>query len=65
MGPLTYRLKLLETWKIHNVFHASLFQQYRENEVYGANYDRPPAELNNKGQEVYNIEMILKHQKQG
>ena len=24
LGPLTYRLKLLETWKIHNVFHTSL-----------------------------------------
>ena len=65
MGSLTYWLKLLETWKIHNVFHASLFRQYRENKVFGANYDRPPAELNNVGQEVYNIETILKHRKQG
>ena len=65
LGPLTYRLKLPETWRIHSVFHASLLQRYRENDVYGTNYDRPPAELNDKGQEVYNIEMILKHQKRG
>ena len=24
LGPVTYRLKLLETWKIHNMFHAIL-----------------------------------------
>ena len=39
LGPLTYRLKLPETWRIHNVFHASLLRRYRENDVYGANYD--------------------------
>ena len=41
LGPLTYRLNLPKTWKIHNVFHASLLRQYRENKVYGANYDDP------------------------
>ena len=24
LGPVTYRLKLPETWRIHNVFHAIL-----------------------------------------
>jgi hypothetical protein len=24
LGPVTYRLKLLDSWKIHNVFHAIL-----------------------------------------
>jgi hypothetical protein len=24
LGPVTYRLKLPESWKIHNVFHAML-----------------------------------------
>ena len=65
LGPLTYRLNLPETWKIHNVFHASLLQRYRENEVYGANYERPPAELDHGGQEVYNVETILRHRKRG
>ena len=65
LGLLTYRLKLPETWRIRSVFHASLLQRYKENDVYGTNYDWPPAELNNEGQEVYNIEMILKHQKRG
>ena len=62
LGPLTYRLKLPETWKIHNIFHASLLRRYKENDIYGA---QPPAELNDKGQEVYNVETILKHRKRG
>ena len=65
LGPLTYRLSLPETWKIHNVFHALLLQRYRENDVYGANYEWPPAELDHEGQEVYNVEAILKHRKRG
>ena len=65
LGPLTYQLNLPKTWKIHNVFHTSLLRQYRENKVYRANYKRPPAELDHEGQEVYNIEMILRHWKRG
>ena len=64
IGPVTYQLKLPTTWKVHNVFHASLLQQYKENEVYGANFDRPPAELIGE-EEVYEVETILKHRKRG
>ena len=38
LGPLTYQLKLPETWKIHNVFHAVLLRPYIENEIHGNNY---------------------------
>jgi hypothetical protein len=38
LGPVTYQLKLPESWKIHNVFHATLFRPYIENKVYGNNY---------------------------
>ena len=64
LGPVTYQLKLPETWKIHNVFHAALLRQYRETEVYGANYPRPPQELV-EGEEVYEVENILKHRRRG
>ena len=64
LGPVTYQLKLPETWKIHNVFHAALLRQYWETEVYGANYPRPPPELV-EGEEVYEVENILKHRRQG
>ena len=32
LGPLTYRLKLPNSWKIHNVFHAILLRPYMETE---------------------------------
>ena len=38
LGPVTYQLKLPESWKIHKVFHATLLRPYKENKVYGENY---------------------------
>ena len=38
LGPVTYQLKLPESWKIHEVFHATLLHLYEENKVYGGNY---------------------------
>ena len=64
LGPVTYRLKLPTTWRIHNVFHAVLLRPYKENEVYGENYTEPPPEIEN-GEEVYEVETILKHRKRG
>jgi hypothetical protein len=64
LGPVTYRLKLPESWKIHNVFHATLLRPYIENEVYGNNYPRPVPKLL-EGEEVYEVEMILRHQRRG
>ena len=64
IGPVTYRLKLPISWKIHNVFHAVLLRPYLENEVYGNNYPRPPPDLL-EGEEVYKIETILKHRRRG
>ena len=60
IGPVTYWINLPESWKIHNVFHASLLRQYKETEVYGANYPRPLPEIE-KGEEIYEVKSILKH----
>ena len=38
----TYWLQLLTSWKIHNAFHATLLQPYKENETYGENFTEPP-----------------------
>ena len=64
LGPVTYRLKLPESWKIHNVFHATLLRPYIENEIYGNNYPRPPMELL-EGEKVYEVENIIKHRRRG
>ena len=61
LGPVTYWLKLLTTWKIHNVFHAILLWPYIKNKVYGNNYPRLLPELL-EGEEVHEVETILKHQ---
>jgi hypothetical protein len=34
LGPVTYQLKLPESWQIHKVFHATLLRPYQENKVY-------------------------------
>jgi hypothetical protein len=64
LGPVTYRLKLPAAWKIHNVFHATLLRPYIENDVHGNNYPRPPPDLL-EGEEVYEIEDILRHRRRG
>ena len=46
------------------MFHATLLRQYQETDVYGANFPRPPPNII-EGEEVYKVEWILKHQKQG
>ena len=60
LGPVTYRLRLPPSWRIHDVFHATLLRPYKENEVYGKNFTEPPPELI-EGEEVYEVESILNH----
>ena len=64
LGPVTYRLKLPASWRIHDVFHAGLLRPYKENEVYGKNFTEPPPDLV-EGEEVYEVETILNHRKRG
>ena len=64
MGLVTYRLELLTSWQIHNVFHATLLKLYREKEIYGENFTEPPPELV-EGEEIYEVKTIRGHRKQG
>jgi Chromo (CHRromatin Organisation MOdifier) domain len=64
LGPVTYRLKLPNTWKIHNVFHAVLLKPYVETEVHSENFSWPIPDILNR-EEVYNVETILKHRRRG
>ena len=64
LGPVTYELKILKTWKIHNVFHVILLRPYEEIEVYGKNFPTPPPDLV-EGEEAYEVKTILNHRKRG
>lgn len=62
LGPLTYRLKLPDSWKIHDVFHAALLTPFTETDIHGPAFTRPPPELNEDGEDQeWEIEGILKH----
>ena len=46
------------------MFHATLLKPYVKTETHGENYTRPPPDLLEE-QEVYEVEMIVKHRKRG
>ncbi len=62
LGPVTYRLELPKKWKMHPKFHAALLTHYKENQVHGPNYTRPSPDII-QGQEEYEVECIIRHQK--
>src|SRR5258708_2739141 len=64
MSPVNYWLELPTQWSIHPVFHIDLLTPYRETQMHGENYTRPPPELE-EGEEEYEVEKILDSQKFG
>ena len=60
ISHVTYHLTLPETWKIHNVFHASLLTPYKETSEHGPNFLEPPPDIIDDTPE-WEVEMILKH----
>lgn len=57
LSPVTYRLKLPPTMKIHDVFHASLLTPYKETKEHGPNFTHPPPDLVDD-EEEYEVESI-------
>ena len=58
LSKVTYQLKLPNQWKIHNTFHANLLTPYKETEIHGINFLKPPPEMI-EGQEEYEVERII------
>ena len=62
LSPLTYRLRLPPTWKIHDVFHASLLSSYHQTETYGPSFSRPPPDLIDN-EEEYEVDHVVSHKR--
>jgi hypothetical protein len=60
LSPITFRLWLPNSWRIHPVFHASELSSYCETEIHSPNYPEPLPDVIN-GEEEYKIEAILAH----
>jgi len=59
VSPVTYRIKLPPSLRIHNVFHVDLLIPFHETKEHGANYTQPPPELID-GEEEYEVQEIIK-----
>jgi transposase InsO family protein len=59
-----YQVEIPRRWKIHNVFHANLLTPYKEMELHGPNFTRPPPDLI-EGEEEFEVEKILDVQQRG
>src|SRR6267154_199094 len=42
LSPITFKLRLPKTWKVHPTFHASELSSYRETDVHRPNTTNPP-----------------------
>ena len=60
ISPTAYHLQLPPTWKIHDIFHASLLLTSRETAEHRLNFTNPPPEEID-GKEEYKIAEILSH----
>ena len=63
VGNRAYRLELPETMKVHDVYHVSLLEPYREAEIIPGRRAPPPPPIEVDGEQEYEVEGIGKSRK--
>ncbi|GJP59696.1 hypothetical protein CLOP_g14775 [Closterium sp. NIES-67] len=62
--PVTFRLRLPTTWKIHNAFHVQLLKPYRDpNTVFTGRQPPPPPHVLVHDEPLYEVESVLAHRR--
>src|SRR5947208_15993201 len=58
VSHIAYQLDLPPSWKIHNVFHASILSPYKETPEHSRNFPEPPPDLINR-EEEWEVERVV------
>lgn len=59
LSDVVYRLKLPKTLKIHDVFHVSLLERYREDTIKGRKNIPPPPIITPAGDKEWEVKQVL------
>ncbi|CAI7806218.1 unnamed protein product, partial [Closterium sp. NIES-54] len=64
--PVTFRLRLPDTWKLHNAFHVQLLKPYKDpNQQFQGRQLPPPPPVLVQDEPEYEVERVLTHRCRG